>query len=91
MQRVYPSLKQWCQDQFATEFQVVDMRWGVRDELTDRHETVELCSAEIRRCCLLSASVSFVSFYSDKYGYRPPPRTVPLEVNPTPYTPHPTL
>lgn len=28
-------------------FQVVDMRWGVRDEATDDHMTTELCMREI--------------------------------------------
>jgi hypothetical protein len=27
--------------------QVVDMRWGVRDEATDDHMTTELCMREI--------------------------------------------
>lgn len=29
--------------------QVVDMRWGVRDEATDDHMTTELCMREIVR------------------------------------------
>lgn len=32
---------------FVVEKQVVDMRWGVRDEATDDHMTTELCMREI--------------------------------------------
>ena len=31
-------------------FQVVDMRWGVRDEMTNEHMTTELCMTELRNC-----------------------------------------
>lgn len=34
---------------FQPFFQVVDMRWGVRDEATDDHMTTELCMREIVR------------------------------------------
>lgn len=34
---------------FLSLFQVVDMRWGVRDEATDDHMTTELCMREIVR------------------------------------------
>jgi len=41
------------------------MRWGVRDEVTDAHETTELCVKEIRTCQQLSAGPNFiVSVYS---------------------------
>ncbi len=41
-------------------FQVVDMRWGVRDESTDEHKTAELCMAEIDACQRLSLGPNFV-------------------------------
>jgi hypothetical protein len=28
---------------------VVDMRWGVRDEMTDEHMTTALCMNELRK------------------------------------------
>ena len=42
-------------------FQVVDMRWGVRDEMTDEHMTTALCMNELRKvaskgCRLVQAS-----------------------------------
>lgn len=41
-------------------FQVVDMRWGVRDEATDDHMTTELCMREIKNCQRLSMGPNFV-------------------------------
>ena len=40
--------------------QVVDMRWGVRDESTNMHETIDLCIKEIRTCQELSVGPNFV-------------------------------
>lgn len=40
--------------------QVVDMRWGVRDEATDDHMTTELCMREIMNCQRLSMGPNFV-------------------------------
>ena len=37
---------------------VVDMRWGVRDEMTNEHMTTALCMNELRKdntTCLVSA------------------------------------
>ena len=46
--------------QFSTMLQVVDMRWGVRDEATDDHMTTELCMSEIDNCKRLSMGPNFV-------------------------------
>lgn len=56
--------------------QVVDMRWGVRDEATDDHMTTELCMNEIRNCQRLSTGPNFVVFLGQKYGYRPIPTII---------------
>ncbi|XP_064598836.1 uncharacterized protein LOC135465527 [Liolophura sinensis] len=69
MARVYPKLKSLCQEA-GYEFQVVDMRWGVRDEATDNHMTTELCLREVKNCQRLSTGPNFVTFLSHKYGYR---------------------
>src|SRR5690349_6919527 len=34
MEDVYPALKRYCRETHGLDFQVVDMRWGVRDEAT---------------------------------------------------------
>ena len=66
MEKIYPKLKEYCQS-IGYDFQVVDMRWGVRDEATDDHMTSELCMRELRACQQLSTGpnfiVSFAAFY----------------------------
>ena len=59
MERVYPRLKSFCQER-GYDFQVVDMRWGVRDESTDDHMTTELCMRELRACQRLSTGPNFI-------------------------------
>ncbi|XP_041349254.1 NACHT domain- and WD repeat-containing protein 1-like [Gigantopelta aegis] len=76
MEKVYPNLKKVCQEE-GYEFQVVDMRWGVRDEATDDHMTTELCLREVELCKKLSTGPCFVTFLSHKYGYRSFPRLIP--------------
>ncbi|XP_071093650.1 NACHT and WD repeat domain-containing protein 2-like [Haliotis cracherodii] len=75
MESAYPALKEVCQQQ-GYEFQVVDMRWGVRDEATDDHMGTELCLREIDLCKKLSTGPSFVTFLSHKYGYRDFPNKI---------------
>ncbi|EDO37261.1 predicted protein, partial [Nematostella vectensis] len=70
MEKVYPKLKEFCK-QKGYEFQVVDMRWGVRDVATDLHETTDLCIREIRACQKISAGPNFITLLSEKYGYCP--------------------
>jgi hypothetical protein len=45
---------------YSLYLQVVDMRWGVRDEATDDHMTTELCMREIKNCQRLSMGPNFV-------------------------------
>ncbi|KAJ8304435.1 hypothetical protein KUTeg_018018 [Tegillarca granosa] len=75
MEQAYPKIKSYCQDK-GYEFQVVDMRWGVRDEATDDHMTTELCLRELKKCKEVSTGPYFVSLLSHKYGYRPLPREI---------------
>ena len=59
MKTVYPKLKVFCQKK-GFEFQVVDMRWGVRDEATDDHMTTELCMRELYACQKISTGPNFI-------------------------------
>ena len=59
MENIYPKLKEYCRER-GLEFQVVDMRWGVRDESTDDHKTADLCMQEIDNCQRLSLGPNFV-------------------------------
>ena len=44
----------------VSHFQVVDMRWGVRDEASDDHSAADLCMKELESCQRLSVGPSFV-------------------------------
>jgi hypothetical protein len=59
MEQSYPRLKTFCRER-GYEFQVVDMRWGVRDEAADDHLTTELCVRELELCQKLSTGPNFV-------------------------------
>eukprot|EP01099_Mayorella_cantabrigiensis_P001340 TRINITY_DN1584_c0_g1_i1.p1 TRINITY_DN1584_c0_g1~~TRINITY_DN1584_c0_g1_i1.p1 ORF type:complete len:1631 (+),score=403.07 TRINITY_DN1584_c0_g1_i1:456-4895(+) len=52
------------------------MRWGIRDESTEDHLTSTLCMREIERCQEESVACNFVTFYGNKYGYRPFPAKI---------------
>jgi hypothetical protein len=73
METVYPKLKIFCQKK-GFEFQVVDMRWGVRDEATDDHMTTELCMKELYACQKLSTGpnfiVSILNIHTSMYNIR---------------------
>ena len=48
MEYVYPKIKEYCREKHGLEYQVVDMRWGVRDEMTDEHMTTVSKSQDSR-------------------------------------------
>uniref|UniRef100_K1Q937 Uncharacterized protein n=1 Tax=Magallana gigas TaxID=29159 RepID=K1Q937_MAGGI len=78
MEKAYPRLKRYCLAR-GYEFQVVDMRWGVRDEATDDHRGTELCLRELELCQTLSTGPNFISLLSHKYGYTSLPREIDAE------------
>ena len=49
MEYVYPKIKEYCREKHGLEYQVVDMRWGVRDEMTDEHMTTVRKKVEAER------------------------------------------
>ncbi|XP_061186244.1 NACHT and WD repeat domain-containing protein 2-like [Saccostrea echinata] len=69
MAKAYPKIKEHCFKK-GYEFQVVDMRWGVRQQATDDHMTTELCMHELHQCQQISKGPSFISLFAHKYGYR---------------------
>ena len=52
-------LQSYCQS-LGLELQIVDMRWGVRDESISYHQTSEVCLQEVELCRRLSLGPSFV-------------------------------
>lgn len=49
----FPKLRHYCQQQ-GLEFEIIDMRWGVRDEAISYHLTSEICIQEIVNCQRIS-------------------------------------
>ncbi|XP_076106889.1 NACHT domain- and WD repeat-containing protein 1-like isoform X1 [Mytilus galloprovincialis] len=78
METTFPRLKKYCQ-QRGFEFQIVDMRWGIRDEATNDHMTTEICLYELANCQKYSAGPNFLTLLSHKYGYRSLPRKILAE------------
>eukprot|EP00058_Branchiostoma_floridae_P004819 XP_002590307.1 hypothetical protein BRAFLDRAFT_121364 [Branchiostoma floridae] len=76
MEDVYPFLREYCR-LIGCNFNEVDLRWGVRDEATDEHQTVKICLQEILRCRETSIGPFFVGILSHKYGWRPFPPEIP--------------
>lgn len=59
--------------------QIIDMRWGVRDEATDDHSTTGICLEEIQNCKEMSLGPNFVFLGGQKYGFRPIPVTIQVD------------
>eukprot|EP00050_Salpingoeca_kvevrii_P002198 m.188387 g.188387 ORF g.188387 m.188387 type:complete len:1353 (-) comp10557_c0_seq21:1289-5347(-) len=72
-----PAIAAWCESRLGVQFQAVDMRWGVRDEASDEHTTVDLCLRELTDCQTKSRSLTVVSLQAQKYGFRPFPASIP--------------
>lgn len=66
MQFAYPELNRFCQSLGLT-FNTVDLRWGVRNESTDDHMTIDICLGELQRCMSSSTAASFVFFAGERY------------------------
>ena len=63
-------------DKYGIEFQVIDMRWGGRDESTDDHMTTNICLEELEHCKHVSVGPFFFFLMGQKYGYRPLPNMI---------------
>ncbi len=65
VQHVYPACLQLCRSH-GISFHAVDLRWGIRDEATDDHRTVEICMKEIDACKDMSLGPVFLHFSTNK-------------------------
>ncbi|XP_018423713.1 PREDICTED: NACHT domain- and WD repeat-containing protein 1 [Nanorana parkeri] len=75
MEIAYPEIQTFCQKHGLT-FEVVDMRWGVRDYASVDHMTTDLCLKEIEACKKTSIGPYFIGLVGNRYGYRPMPRLI---------------
>ncbi|KXJ19576.1 NACHT domain- and WD repeat-containing protein 1 [Exaiptasia diaphana] len=75
MEEVFDPIRDLCQ-QHGIAFEVVDLRWGVRQESVDDHRVVNICMEEIKRCQETSLGIAFMALLGDKYGWRPLPPSI---------------
>nr|XP_033811856.1 LOW QUALITY PROTEIN: NACHT domain- and WD repeat-containing protein 1 [Geotrypetes seraphini] len=75
LERAYTEAQAFCQ-KHGLLFEVVDMRWGVRDYAAVDHMTTELCLKEIKLCQQMSVGPAFIALLGNRYGYRPIPRII---------------
>ena len=69
MSRVYPRIKTFCREK-GYDFQVVDLRWGIREASVDDHSISELCIKELQACQQLSTGPNFIVSWRYLYtGY----------------------
>ncbi|KAL8576323.1 hypothetical protein ACOMHN_006246 [Nucella lapillus] len=59
MREATPYLRDYCKE-LGLDYQVVDMRWGVLEDASVEHTTMDLCLQEIIHCQQKSAGPYFV-------------------------------
>ena len=73
---VFPRLRKVC-SAYGAVFQDVDLRWGITEEVTREHGTMDVCLGEIARCQRLSPKPNFISLVGERYGWCPVPSRIP--------------
>ena len=76
---IFPALRILGREQ-DIEVRFVDMRYGLKDDSTNRQMTWDECVAELEKCHTESAGISFLSLQADKYGYIPLSRVVRRDI-----------
>ncbi|XP_057564322.1 NACHT domain- and WD repeat-containing protein 1-like [Hippopotamus amphibius kiboko] len=71
----YPEVQTFCQ-KHGLMFEVVDLRWGIRNTEATDHLTTELCLEELDRCRKTSIGPAFVALVGDQYGPCPVPTLI---------------
>ncbi|XP_029987509.1 NACHT domain- and WD repeat-containing protein 1, partial [Sphaeramia orbicularis] len=72
----YPEVLGFCRG-LGLVFEVVDLRWGIRNVPFGDHEACELFVQEIQRCKRISAVPAFTALLGNRYGHRALPRVIP--------------
>ncbi|KAL2090163.1 hypothetical protein ACEWY4_014851 [Coilia grayii] len=72
LDKAYPEIQSFCQSLGLT-FEVVDLRWGLRDMVAVDHMNTELCLGEIQSCRQISVGPTFTVLLGNRYGHRPLP------------------
>ncbi|XP_033756367.1 uncharacterized protein LOC117339097 [Pecten maximus] len=75
LKKSFPKIRDYCFTMGLT-FQIVDMRWGVRDEASIDHTTNEVVLGEVEKSKRISRGPYMLAFLGDKYGSRPMPSKI---------------
>lgn len=75
---VFPVLEELCQAE-GMQFRAIDLRWGVSPTESARHDTIDICLDELRRCQRMSPKPNFMVMLGDRFGWQPPLPTIPEE------------
>ncbi|XP_071342720.1 NACHT domain- and WD repeat-containing protein 1 [Trachinotus anak] len=76
LERAYPEVLSFCRS-LGLVFEVVDLRWGIRNVTSGDHKSCETFLQEIETCKRISAGPAFVALLGNRYGHRALPRLVP--------------
>ncbi|KAE8294698.1 NACHT domain- and WD repeat-containing protein 1 [Larimichthys crocea] len=76
LEKAYPEVFAFCRS-LGLVFEVVDLRWGIRNVTSGDHEDCEIFLQEIRSCQRISAGPNFIALLGNRYGPRTLPRLIP--------------
>jgi WD40 repeat protein len=75
-ERVWPRLRDFCRA-YNTDFQAVDLRWGINQEASLDQRALPICLEELGRCQRLSPRPNLIILLGERYGWRPLPFQIP--------------
>lgn len=75
-QIVFPRLKEFCLSK-GFQFQPVDLRWGVTEEVVENNQSLNFCINEVKRCSS-DPQPSMLILLGQRYGWIPVPTELPL-------------
>lgn len=77
--RVWPELENFCKLRGAA-FEAIDLRWGIPANSAEDLDIVTICLDEVERCRNLSPRPNFIAMLGNRYGWRPLPATIPIDL-----------
>lgn len=77
---VFPRLADLSRS-LGADFRVIDLRWGIPDEASQRHSVADMCLAEVEEALKAEVEPRLLYLLGQRYGWRPlPPWIVPAHL-----------
>ncbi|KAM3876292.1 NACHT domain- and WD repeat-containing protein 1 [Diretmus argenteus] len=76
LEKAYPEVHAFCRG-LGLVFEVVDLRWGIRNITSGDHLASDLFLEQIEACKRRSVGPAFVVLLGNRYGHRALPRLIP--------------